>query len=175
MAKVNYQYETSPRKIDPNYSKKNKKQKEEKNRKLKVVKDIPRQDVKISEKQRKKQIKLTIIALAAIAVLFTICYQNSQINVKFNQIQSQKKELATLKKENEQTEVNIENSLNLSNIEQLAKEKLGMSKLTNKQTVYVTLPKKDYIESASEKIVINEENEESNWFINLIKKIIGEK
>ena len=50
-----------------------------------------------------------------------------------------------------------------------------MSKLTNKQTVYVTLPKKDYIESASEKIVINEENEESNWFINLIKKIIGEK
>ena len=38
-----------------------------------------------------------------------------------------------------------------------AKEKLGMEKLTNKQTVYVTLPKKDYVESATEKVVLKEE------------------
>ncbi len=175
MARVNYQYETSPRKIEPDYNRKSKKHKEEKKKKIKIVEDVPRQDIKISEKQRKKQIKLTIFALAAIALLFTISYQNSQISVKFSQIQSQKEELATLEKENEQTEVNIESSSNLSNIEKLAKEKLGMSKLTNKQTVYVTLPKKDYVESASEKIVIDDEDGSDNWFINLIEKLFGKK
>ena len=55
--------------------------------------------------------------------------------------------MSSLEKENEQLKVNIENSVNLNNIEQAAKEKLGMQKLTNKQAVYVSLPKKDYIES----------------------------
>ena len=52
--------------------------------------------------------------------------------------------------------INIENNLNIKNIEKEAKEKLGMEKLTNKQTVYVTLPKKDYVESATEKVVLKE-------------------
>ena len=67
-----------------------------------------------------------------------------------------------MQKENEQLKVNIENSLNLNNIEKAAKEELGMQKLTNKQTVYVTVYlKKDYVESATEKVVIEEEQ---NWF-----------
>ena len=65
--------------------------------------------------------------------------------------------MLTMQKENEQLEINIENSLNIKNIEKEAKEKLGMEKLTNKQTVYVTLPKKDYVESATEKVVLKEE------------------
>ena len=76
-------------------------------------------------------------------------------------MQEQKKELATLEKENEQLKINIENSLNLSNIEKEAKEKLGMEKLTNKQTVYISLPKKDYVESATEKIILEDEK---SWF-----------
>ena len=60
--------------------------------------------------------------------------------------------------------------MNLNDIEKLAKEKLGMQKLTNKQTIYVSLPKKDYVESASEKVVI-EDNE--NWFQKLIDKILN--
>ncbi len=39
----------------------------------------------------------------------------------------------------------------------MAKEKLGMQKLENSQKVYVNLPKKDYIESASEEVVVQEE------------------
>ena len=81
--------------------------------------------------------------VAIFAVLLTISYRNSQINEKFSEIQSLKQELAMVKKENEQTKVNIENSLNLNNIEQVAKEKLGMKKLANTQTVYIELPKKD--------------------------------
>ena len=170
---TNYQYETSPRKLDPDYNRSNKKNKTKtKRKKLKVVKELPRQEVKISQSKKKSQMKLIAASIIALALLLAISYQNSQINVKFSEIQSQKKELAALQKENEQTEVNIENNLNLSNIEQEAKIRLGMEKLTNKQTVYVTLPKKDYIESASEKVNINEE-EDKNWFEKLIDTILN--
>ena len=44
-----------------------------------------------------------------------------------------------------------------------------MEKLTNKQTVYVSLPKKDYVESASEKVVIEKE---MNWLEELFNKFL---
>ena len=47
-----------------------------------------------------------------------------------------------------------------------------MEKLTNKQTVYVTLPKKDYVESASEKVVVKEER---NWLQKIIDYIFLNK
>ena len=103
-------------------------------------------------------------------LLLTISYRTSQINEKFSQIQTLKTELASLQKENEQLEVSIENGLNLNNIEKEAKEKLGMQKLTNKQTVYVQLPKKDYVEPASEEVVIEKEK---NWFEQLVDKIFN--
>ena len=54
--------------------------------------------------------------------------------------------------------------------EKLAKEQLGMQKLTNKQTVNVVLPKKDYVEPARQKVVI-EKNQEENWFQKLLDKL----
>ena len=113
-----------------------------------------------------------MFAILVFTVLLAISYQNSQITVKFNQMQDQKKKLSAIQKENEQLEINIENSLNIKNIEKEAKEKLGMEKLTNKQTVYVTLPKKDYVESASEKVVVKEER---NWLQKIIDYIFPNK
>ena len=139
-------------------------------RKLKVVEDLPRQEVKISKEQKKKQLKITLAVIAIFGLLLTISYRNSQINEEFNKMQSLKQELASVQKENEQLKVSIENGLNLNNIEKLAKEKLGMQKLTNRQIVYVTLPKKDYVESASEKVVID--NQE-NWFQKFVDKIFN--
>jgi len=46
-----------------------------------------------------------------------------------------------------------------------------MQKLTNKQTVYISLPKKDYVEPATEEVIIEKE---TNWFQNIINKILGE-
>ena len=172
MSRAQYQYETSPRKLEPTEIRKSKRVKTQKKRKIKVVKDLPRQDVKISKEQKVRQAKLIGISLLVLGVLLAISYRNSQINIKFSEIQKQKTELSALEKENEQTEVNIENSLNLSNIEEQAKNKLAMAKLTNKQTVYVTLPKKDYIESASEKIDIDGDDDK-NWFEKLIDKILN--
>ena len=164
MSRNRYQYSTSPRKLEPEYRPHKQK------RKLKVVEDLPRQEVKISKEQKKKQLKITLAVIAIFGLLLTISYRNSQINEEFNKMQNLKQELASVQKENEQLKVSIENGLNLNNIEKLAKEKLGMQKLTNRQIVYVTLPKKDYVESASEKVVID--NQE-NWFQKFVDKIFN--
>lgn len=166
MARSRYEYGTSPRKLEPEIPGKKHPQK----RKLKVVEDLPRQEVKISKEQKKRQTKLTLVVMGIFILLLTISYRNSQINEKFNEVQTLKRELSSLQKENEQLKVSIENSLNLNIIEKQAKEKLGMQKLTNKQTVYVSLPKKDYVESASEEVVIEKEK---NWFEKLVDKIFN--
>ena len=160
MAQARYQYGTSPRKIDPDYERKGKKTK--KNEKIKIVEDLPRQQIK-------KQFQITVTVIGLFLLLLTISCRNSQIDKQFNQIQNQKKELASIQKENEQLKVNIQNSINLSNIEKLAKEELGMEKLTNKQTVYVSLPKKDYVEAPTEKVVIEKE---MNWLEKLFNKFL---
>ena len=164
MARSKYEYGTSPRKLEP--EKKRKKKVQQRN--LKIVKELPRQKVQISKEQKKRQIKLTFLVIGIFVLLLTISYRNSQINEKFSQVQTLKRELSSLQKENEQLKVTIENSLNLNTIEKLAKEKLGMQKLTNKQTIYISLPKKDYVESASEEVVIEKEK---NWFEKLVDTI----
>ena len=166
MATARYQYETSPRKLEPNYQ-----DQKTKREKIHIVKDVPRQEVKISKAQKKKHRKVTLIVLLAFALLLTISYRNAQINEQFTEMQNLKTELSNLQKENEQLEVSIENSLNLYNIEKIAKEKLGMQKLTNKQIEYIALPKKDYTESASEKI--KKEDENKNWFEQFVDKVFN--
>lgn len=160
MARDRYQYGTNPRKLEPEYSP-YKQRSSNKNRKPEVLKTKPKAEIKISRKDKIKTIKRIGLVVAIFIVLLTISYRNSQINENFSQVQKLKKELSSLEKENEQLKVNIDNSVNLNNIEQAAKEKLGMQKLTNKQAVYVSLPKKDYIETSTEEVKI-EENK--NWF-----------
>lgn len=168
MAQEKYQYGTTPRKFEPDYNRRTKEIVTKKP--LQVVKDMPKQQVKVSGEQKKRQMKITVTVIGVFLLLLTISCRNSQIDKKFNQIQEQKKILAELQKENEQLRVSIENSQNLSNIEKVAKEELGMQKLTNKQIVYVSLPKKDYIETASEKVIIEDEK---SWWEKLITKILN--
>ena len=165
MARTGYQYGTSPRKLEPDYTRKPK----QKRKQLKVAEDLPRQQIKVSKEHRKRQMKTTVTVVGLFLLLLTISCRNSQIDKQFNQIQNQKKQLAALQKDNEQLKVSIENSINISNIEKVAKEELGMQKLTSKQTVYVTLPKKDYVETESEKVV---KTETKTWWQNLADKIL---
>lgn len=157
-----YQYETSPRKLQPEYEpiknpyekKKSSTQKMKKNSKQKQAK-----------KQLKPKVKLVFYIAIGFSILFAISYQNSLITESFNQKEELKKNLAAIEKENEQLKVNIEKSLNLNKIEQSAKEMLGMQKLDNSQKVYVSLPKQDYIEVPTEEIITNEGS-------NVLQKII---
>ena len=122
------------------------------------------------KKQKKIQTKIVIYVIIGFLILLAISYRNSVINEKFAEIKTLKNNLASIQKENEQLEVNIENNLNLKTVEQSAKELLGMQKLENKQTIYINLPKQDYVEPASEEIV-KEDN--SSWFEKILKFISG--
>lgn len=160
-----YQYETSPRKLQPEYE-------------VRKNPNVGKKSSTLSNKkaQKKKKIRLknhtraVLYLVVGFVILFAISYRNSLITASFDKKESLKKELAVLEKENAQLEVNMENSLNLNNIEKAAKEKLGMQKLDESQKVYVNLPKEDYVEPASEQVIV-EEN--TNWFTNLINKIFG--
>lgn len=160
-----YQYETSPRKIEPDYTtfKRNEPQ-----RKKSTARKPETNKKKLSKKQEKelkaKQIKMIRNLIVAFLIFFGICFRNAQIDESFEKVQDLKEELQIVEKENSQLEIAIENSVNINNIEQQAKELLGMQKLTNKQTVYVELEKNDYI-AATEDVIIEEES--------ILDKIIG--
>lgn len=146
-----YQYETSPRKLQPEYKPTRKKYPKKSTAKKTVE---PKKAVKKQvKKQAKSQIKVMAYVAVGFIILFAISYRNSVINEKFSEIKTLKSNLAAIQKENEQLEVNIENSLNLQTVEQSAKELLGMQKLEKSQTVYINLPKQDYIEPATEEII----------------------
>lgn len=149
-----YQYETSPRKLQPEYEpnvKKRPKKSTTKKSKSQYNKNNKKQQTKV-QKKFKNHVKIVKYVLIGFAILFAISYRNSVINEKFAQIKNLKTNLAAVEKENEQLKVNIENSLNLKNVEQSAKENLGMQKLDKSQTVYINLPKEDYVEAATEEI-----------------------
>lgn len=162
-----YQYETSPRKVQPEYIPYKKEETYSKKKASTLSKKNAKEQEKVKKEHKlKSHIKAVMYIIVIFGILFAISYQNSLINESFNRNEKLKQTLATTQKENEQLQVNIENNLNLSNIEKLAKEKLGMQKLDNSQKVYVSLPKKDYLEPAVEEIVLDET--EANWFQKII-------
>ena len=60
--------------------------------------------------------------------------------------------------------------MNLNKIEEEAKSRLGMQKLTNDQKIYINLPKKDYIQSSTDS---TESTTEKSWLEKIIEKIKG--
>lgn len=163
-----YQYETSPRKLEPEYTPIKHQYKAKKTTARKVKKASNNNRAKQLKKQQNKAIKYILIGFA---IAFGICYRNSQIDENFAKVQDLKKELAKVEKQNTQLEISIENGLNLNNLEQEAKEKLGMQKLNSKQTTYITLPKNDYIEPAAEEVIINEKESGIKGIINIISSL----
>ena len=162
-----YQYETSPRKLQPERTPAKKKTQ---SKKTSVAKKVVPKPAKKTKKKAKYNYKPIVYIMLGFAMLFTISYRNSLINENYNKKENIKSQVSAMQKENEQLKVSIENSLNLSTIEKAAEEKLGMRKLDNSQKVYVDLQKKDYIEPATEEIII----EENTSFFNKILTRISE-
>lgn len=171
MAMQKYQYETSPRKLEPEYKpSKPKVNKKTKNTapKTQTPKKVKAKANTILKKDRKK---IVISLIAIFAAIFTISYRNSLIDQSFRKNEEAKQGYLSIAKENDQMKVDIENNLNFANIEQSAKELLGMQTLSNKQTVYINLPKKDYIQPANESIIEEEEESIIDKIINKIKDL----
>ena len=157
-----YQYETSPRKLEPEYrpiQKKYPKKSTAKKTKTTTVSKDKKQELDI-------KYKAIFYVVVGFAILFAISYRNAVIAEKYSQIKEMKSNLAVIEKENQQIEVNIESKTNLGAIEKEAKEKLGMQKLDEEQKIYVNLDKQDYIESAVDDVIIEEEQ-------NIIQKLIS--
>lgn len=163
---MGYQYETSPRKIQPEYEPI--KEPIRKKKSTYTEKEPKTSEANKTKTNSKAKLKIRVVLYIAIGfvILFSISYRNSLITESFNKKEELKANLAALEKENEQLRVNIENSLNLNNIEQSAKTMLGMQKLDNSQKKYVVLPKEDYMESATEEVVIEEE---LSWWDQIVK------
>lgn len=162
-----YQYETSPRKLQPEYEPVKNPYQKKKSSTQKVKKVNKKKQAK---KHLKPKAKLVLYIAIGFSILFAISYQNSLITESFNKKEELKRNLASIEKENEQLKVNIEKNLNLNKVEQSAKEMLGMQKLNNSQKVYINLPKKDYIEVPTEEVTTEED---SNIFQKLIQNIIN--
>ena len=159
-----YEYETSPRKLSPEYEEETQVKK-----KTKTKKHVEKKVNKAVEYSRKRAKYIVEIALAFI-VLLAISYRYSLINTKFAEKENLKTQLQDLQKQNAQLQLSIETGTNINNIEQQAKEKLGMKKLDNSQKVYVSLPKEDYVESSAEQV---ETGEEETWWQALINDLFG--
>ena len=157
-----YEYETSPRKLAPKPKKPQNKQKP----KPKVEK---KEQEKTKLKLELKSKRLVVLkASLIIALLFFMIFRNAKLQEKIYQIQTLKLNITELQKETDQLEVAIQNSLNLNTVEQSAKELLGMQKLTVKQSVYIELPKKDYVEPKMQEVIIKEEN---GFFQRIAKRV----
>lgn len=143
-----YQYETSPRKLEPKY--KNTPNNKNKKKKLEVVKNEPKKKVGISKKEQARRRSQLCTVLVIFALLVMISYRNSLITEEFKIMQNLKGDLANIEKENKQLEISLEGSLNLNKIEKIASEQLGMQKQTVEQTIYTELPKEDYVEAGIE-------------------------
>lgn len=162
-----YQYETSPRKLEPEYTPVKNPYKKKKTTAKKAQKTNKN---KVNELKKKKEKTIKYIAIGFL-IIFGISLRNSQIDETFTKGQKLKEQLAQLEKQNAQLEIAIENGMNLNNLEQEAKTQLGMQKLNSKQTIYMTFPKSDYIEPASEQVIIEEKDSPLNVIINTIKNI----
>lgn len=173
MEKFGYEYGATPRKLEPEYGpRKTKKSKEEFEKQIKINEKQKKEARKMEKKKHNKNVALVA---AIFLILLTISYRSSLINERFNEIQNSKEKLASIQKTNGQLEVSIESSLNLSNVKNAAKDKLGMQELDNGQKVYVTLDKKDYVEGSTENIDITSDSDKSSdtWYKKIINKILG--
>ena len=173
MEKFGYEYGATPRKLEPEYGpRKTKKSKEEFEKQIKINEKHKKEAMKMEKKKHNKNVALVA---AIFIILLTISYRSSLINERFNEIQNSKEKLASIQKTNGQLEVSIESSLNLSNVKNAAKDKLGMQELDNGQKVYVTLDKKDYVEGSTENIDITSDLDKSSdtWYKKIINKILG--
>ena len=173
MEKFGYEYGATPRKLEPEYGpRKTKKSKEEFEKQIKINEKQKKEAMKMEKKKHNKNVALVA---AIFLILLTISYRSSLINERFNEIQNSKEKLASIQKTNGQLEVSIESSLNLSNVKNAAKDKLGMQELDNGQKVYVTLDKKDYVEGSTENIDITSDSDKSSdtLYKKIINKILG--
>ena len=164
MVSYDYQYETSPRKLEPEVRFPRKEKKKVTNSKSKKQKN----------KVKAKEVKMAKTNFAVLMIVFLGCvlllmYRSVKIRESYAGVQDLSKKVSSLEKENSQLTVQIQNNLNLNNIEGMAASSLGMQKLSSKQTVYINLDTKGYTEISQKSLT---KEKKISFFQKIIDKII---
>lgn len=165
MPKASYQYGTSPRKYELDYTTRksankkitNKKNVQKINEKSEAKIRIEKQRVQKAG-QRKSRTLQVIVVLAIFGMLLALSYREITIMEMFNQKKNLENQLATLQKENGQIEKSIreeESKLNWNEIKTTASEQLGMQ---IKSVIPVDLEKTDNVETKNKFIKEEETN-----------------
>lgn len=176
MPRASYQYGTSPRKYEPEYTSRKKttkttakktgtkKVQKSPNVKKSAEKKIEKQKVPKAQ-EKKNKLAQVVVVLAAFGMLLTLSYREIAIMEMFNQKKDLENQLAVIEKENGQVEKSIkevESTLDWNSIQQKATNELGMQK---KAGTPVDLNKSDNVETSS-KFIQEEET-------SIIEKIIS--
>lgn len=176
MPRVSYQYGTSPRKYEPEYSPRTAGKKTTKKvtpskidakkapKKSDAQKRIEKQRAKKAQERKNKTMQV-IVVIAIFGMLLALSYREITIMEMFNKQKDLENQLATIQKENGQVEKSIreeESKLNWNEIKKTASEQLGMQ---IKTATPVDLEKSDNVETTT-KFIKQEKT-------NIIEKIIA--
>lgn len=170
MPRNSYQYGTSPRKYDIEYTttakqvKSKTKQKQVQTKPKELKNKTSKAEAKKNVQEGKSRALQVVVVLAIFGMLLTVSYREIAIMEMFNQKKNLENNLAVIQKEDGQVEKSIkevESTLDWNSIQQKATEQLGMQK---KAGTPVDLDKSDNVETSSKLI-----KEESS---NIIDKII---
>lgn len=169
MARTSYQYETSPRKYEPEYTtRKITKKQAPKVSKKEIEKRLEKERAKKAE-ERKKKAKQIISVVVVFAMLLTLSYREIQIMEMFDQKKEQEDKLALIQKENGQVEKNIkeeESKLEWNTIKQRATEELGMEVKTG---IPINLEKSDNVETENTYI----KEDETSWLEKIVSFFVN--
>ena len=165
-----YQYETSPRKYEPEYTTKKttKKQTPRVSKKEIERKKLEKEKAKKAE-DRKKKVKQIIAVVVVFAMLLSLSYREIQIMEMFDQKKEQEDKLALIQKENGQVEKNIkeeESKLEWNTIKQRATDELGMQV---KAGIPINLEKSDNIETENKYI----KEDETSWLEKIVSFFVN--
>lgn len=165
-----YQYGTSPRKYEPDYTvvrkpvnKKKKTQVEANNKKS--VKETKNKNIQVG----KHRALYVVTVLAIFGMLLTLSYREIAIMEMFNKKKNLENNLAVIEKENGQVEKSVkevESALDWNSIQQKATEQLGMQK---KSGIPVDLEKSDNVETTNKLI----KEESTNFLEKIVEHFIN--
>lgn len=153
MARTSYQYGTSPRKYEPEYTRTKpttrttvKTTTQKVSKKEIEKKKLEKEKAKKIEEHKNKA-KQVLVVIAIFAMLLTLSYREIAIMEMFNEKKELENQLALIEKENGQIEKNIkevESTLDWNKIKQIATEQLGMQA---KAGIPIDLEKTDFVET----------------------------
>lgn len=182
MARMSYQYETSPRKYEPEYTTKKRTSKNVQNKKIpKKASEDKKSSKKENIKKRleqerakkledkKRKTKQVILVIAIFGMLLSVSYREISVMEMFNQKKDLENQLAVIEKENGQVEKSIkevESTLDWNKIKQKATDELGME---SKQAIPLDLEKTDNVETSTQFI----QEDETSWLEKIVSFFIN--